>query len=467
MSVENFSAAADKAIKNDGLQQRLAHITHEFINKRQAAVNAVPDWEAWRVAGKNIKQHAIEHLDIYLEEFEKNLTNAGGELHYCQTGEEAADKILRICQQHKAQLVVKSKSMVAEEINLNQHFAKNNIKLVETDLGDYIVQLRGDEPAHPIAPALHVGKAMVAETFRQEHKNLPRNRPLESIGDLMAEARGILRKDFLTADVGITGANFLVAESGSVVLVTNEGNGDLVSTLPPVHIVVTTIDKIVPTLYDASHLLRLLCRSATGQPITSYASFFTGNNQTQDGDGAIAFHVLLLNNNRTQLLADDLRPALSCIKCGACLNHCPVYQTVGGASYGGAQMGPIGSAIAPAISGIKRANDLVFASTLCGRCDDVCPVKIPISHLLRRQREWSFLQKTIAPQKQRWLKYFRRASQSPKKFRHASHAVRRMLRFYNRHGMIKNIGLFPPARPWFAKKNLPSPAKKSFFDKVK
>ena len=467
MSIDHFARAADKASRDPRLQQRLASITAEFVSKRQAAVNKIANWQEWRDAGQKIKEHSINHLDLYLEEFEKNLTRAGGEVHYCQGGEEAAIKILGICQQHRAQLVIKSKSMVAEEIELNHYFSKNNIKLVETDLGDYIVQLRGDKPAHPIAPAMHVDKAMVAEEFKKHHKNLSRNRQLDSISDIMAEARAILRKDFLTADVGITGANFLVAESGSVVLITNEGNGDLVSTLPPVHIVIATIDKIVPTLYDASHLIRLLCRSATGQAITSYASFFTGNNQSQDGDGAVALHVILLNNNRTQLLGEGLRPALSCIKCGACLNHCPIYQTIGGESYGTAQMGPIGAAMAPTIHGVKRASDLVFASTLCGRCDEVCPVKIPVTNLLRHQREWSFLQKTISPQKQKLLRSFSRATRSAKKFRRTTRTMRRLLRFYNRNGMIKNIPLFAPAKPWFGKKNLPAPAKRSFFQKVK
>ncbi len=462
-----FTQRADKVIANNYLQQRLALITQEFINKRYQAVSQVANWESWREAGQKIKSHSINHLDIYLEEFEKNLTQAGGQVHWCQGAEEASDKILRLCQRHNAQLVVKSKSMMSEEIGLNEHLSKHRIQVVETDLGDYIVQVRKDQPFHTIAPAMHISKKMVAESFKKHHKSLSSQRSLDSTQDLMAEARGILRKSFLTADVGITGANFLIAESGSVVVVSNEGNADLVASLPRVHIVVASIDKIVPTLYDASHLLRLLCRSATGQPITSYASFFTGNKKNGDSDGGDELHVVLINNNRTQLLGEDLRSALHCIKCGSCLNHCPVYQTVGGAAYGGAHMGPIGAAIAPTIQGSKKAGEMVFASTLCGRCDEVCPVNIPITNLLRHQREWAFLQKNMAPEKQKLLRKFSRATRSPKKFRRATKMARGMLRFYSRGGMIKKIPFMKAARPWFAKKDLIAPAKMSFFDRIK
>ncbi|MGI9461924.1 MAG: lactate utilization protein B [Alphaproteobacteria bacterium] len=467
MTTEHFTNQANKNIRNKFLQQRLALITNEFINKRQTAVEKIPDWQEWRAAAQKIKSHSINHLDLYLETFEKNLIQAGGQVHWCQTGEEACEKILHICQKKNAKLVVKSKSMVAEEIALKEHLNKNNINLVETDLGDYILQIRGDKPSHSIAPALHIDKTMVAESFKKHHKNLSRHRVFNTTSDLIHEVRGLMRKNFLTADVGITGANFLVAESGSVILVTNEGNADLVASLPPTHIVITTIDKIVPTLYDASHLLRLLCRSATGQALTSYASFFTGIKQKDDSDGGDELHVILLNNNRTQLLAPSMRSALSCIKCGACLNHCPIYQTVGGNSYSGSQMGPIGAAIAPTIIGEKKANDMAFASTLCGRCDEICPVKIPISHLLRHQREWSFLQKNTDKKKQKMLRQFRDASQSVKKFRKTTHFIRKILRFYNRNGVIKKIPMLNITKNWFLKKDLPTPPKQSFLDRIK
>ncbi|MCX8515450.1 MAG: lactate utilization protein B, partial [Alphaproteobacteria bacterium] len=403
---EQFSISGKQAMANKNLQATLRHISDEFIERRNQAIAEVTaeEWQEWRNRATEIKDHSLAHLDIYLEAFEKNLTAAGGQLHWCMTPEEANETITAICRQHQAQLVVKSKSMVSEEIQLNDHLTDENIKVVETDLGEYIIQLRGEKPSHIIAPAMHLTQEMVANSFRHHHMHLPQKRRLEDIDSLLAEARTVLRKSFLTADVGITGANFLVAESGSVVLVTNEGNGDLVATLPRVHIVLTTIDKVVPTLFDAVMLTRMLGRSATGQAITSYTTLITGKKKITDSDGGSAYHVVLLNNNRTQLLDPALRASLRCIKCGACLNHCPIYQTVGGHSYGGPQMGPIGAVVAPAIYGIKKSNDLVFASTLCGRCEEVCPVKIPIPNLLRHQREWSFLQKTIPTSKQKQLR---------------------------------------------------------------
>jgi L-lactate dehydrogenase complex protein LldF len=262
--------------------------------------------------------------------------------------------------------------------------------VVETDLGEYLVQIRGEAPSHIIAPAIHLSRDQVEADFRHRHTHLPPGRKLEEPAELVAEARAVLREKFLAADVGITGANFLVAETGSAVIVTNEGNGDLTSLLPKVHIVVASIEKAVPTLEDAAVLLRVLARSGTGQEITAYTSFLTGPRRLDDADGPHACHVVIVDNGRSALLASEFREVLRCIRCGACMNHCPVYNAIGGHAYGSVYAGPIGAVLTPVLAGIGASSDLPNASSFCGRCEEVCPVKIPLPGLMRRWREVAY-----------------------------------------------------------------------------
>ena len=305
--------------------------------------------------------------------------------------------MLQICRSVGAKLVAKGKSMVAEEVGLNDFLEANGITPVETDLGEYIIQLRHEPPSHIIAPAIHLVKEQVAETFRAEHRSLDPDRLLAEPRQMCDEARSVLRPRFLAADVGITGANFLIAETGSSIIVTNEGNGDLTQTLPRIHIVMTSIEKLVPTFEDAATLLRLLARSATGQEFSSYTTISTGPRRPDDLDGPEQYHVVLLDNGRSAMIGTEFQDMLRCIRCSACMNHCPVYAAVGGHAYGWVYPGPMGAVLTPSLIGIEEAGHLPNASTFCGRCESVCPVKIPLPKMMRHWREREYAKKLSPP----------------------------------------------------------------------
>jgi L-lactate dehydrogenase complex protein LldF len=383
----SFKDNAQKALSNERLQKSLRVIGRGFVEKRARARARLPEFDDLCDEAQKIKTHTLEYLDLYLQEYETKLVASGGHLHMASTAEDACDIILRICRDKKARNITKGKSMVAEEVGLNEHLEKAGLRVVETDLGEYIIQLRGEAPSHIVAPAVHVGADQVEDDFRRVHTHLPRDRDLPDPAALVAEARKVLREEFINADIGITGANFLIAQTGSSVIVTNEGNGDLTQSLAPVHIVITSIDKLVPTLNDASSLIRVLARSATGQPITTYTTFSTGPRRQDDPDGPLEYHVVLLDNGRSKMLGNEFSESLRCIRCGACMNHCPVYQAIGGHAYGWVYPGPIGSVLSPSFLGLQEAADLPNASTLCGRCEQVCPMSIPLPDLLRKWRE--------------------------------------------------------------------------------
>ena len=363
----SFETRVGEALVDPNLRQALGNVRTNFVGRRAAAKSALPEWGALSNEAKAIKDHVLTHLDVYLDAYEKNATAAGATVHWAETSADARDIILRLCRAAGAKTVTKGKSMVAEEIHLNQHLEANGITPVETDLGEYIIQLRGEIPSHIIAPAVHLTKAQVEADFRKEHTHLDPARSLVEPHELVNEARGILRTKFLAADVGITGANFLIAETGTSVIVTNEGNGDLTQILPPVHIVVTSIEKIVPTLEDVSVILRLLARSATGQDVSTYTTFSTGPRRAGDPDGPGAYHVVILDNGRSEMLGTELQDVLRCIRCGACMNHCPVYHAIGGHAYGAVYSGPIGAVLTPALHGVAAAKDLPNATPFCGR----------------------------------------------------------------------------------------------------
>ncbi len=386
-TARSFKENARQALKNQRLQKSLKVMGRGFVEKRAKARAALPEFDALCQQGQAIKTHTLEHLDLYLEVYEKQLAASGGHLHLAQTAQQACQQILQICRNSNARLVTKGKSMVAEEIGLNEHLEEAGLRVVETDLGEYIIQLRKEPPSHIVAPAVHVGADQVEADFRRVHQNLPPNRNLSDPAALVFEARNMLRHEFINADIGITGANFLVAQTGTSVIVTNEGNGDLTQSLAPVHIVIASIDKLVPTLNDASTLIRVLARSATGQSITTYTTFSTGPRRPQDLDGPQQYHVVLLDNGRTEQLAGDFSDALRCIRCGACMNHCPVYQSIGGHAYGWVYPGPIGAVLNPSFLGLEETADLPNASTLCGRCEEVCPMGIKLPDLMRKWRE--------------------------------------------------------------------------------
>ena len=385
-----FKANARRALGDTGLQGELARLGQGFPLKRRQAIDRLPEFEDLRNDARAIKEHVLENLDFYLRRFEARVVESGGHVHWCRDAAEARETVLAICRDAGARTVTKSKSMIGEEIAINQHLEANGIEPVETDLGEYIIQLRQEPPSHIIVPAVHLSKGHVAEAFREKHAQFPPDRSLDDPRALLDEARSVLRRRFLEADVGITGANMLVAETGSLAIVTNEGNADLTMTLPRVHIAIASIEKVVPTLEDATTILRVLARSATGQDTSVYTTFCTGPRRQGDADGPDAFHVVLLDNGRSTMLGNEFREMLCCIRCGACLNHCPVYAAIGGHAYGWVYPGPMGSVLTPALIGLDEAGHLPNASTFCGRCEEVCPVRIPLPKLLRHWRTRQF-----------------------------------------------------------------------------
>ena len=413
----NFKANAARALADDSLQKALSKLKLGFQAKRLAAMERLPEFEELCAAARRIKDHTLDNLDFYLERFESKVVQQGGHVHWCRDAAEARDVILGICRDAGATTVTKGKSMIGEEIAINEHLEANGVRPVETDLGEYIIQLRHEAPSHIIVPAIHLSKEQVAETFVDKHEELAADRNLEEPRTLLDEARTILRSDFLAADVGLTGANMMIAETGSIALVTNEGNADLTMTLPRVHIAIASIEKVVPTLEDAATILRILARSATGQELSVYTTFVTGPRRAGDLDGPESFHMVILDNGRSRMLADGFKEMLCCIRCGACLNNCPVYGAIGGHAYGWVYPGPMGSVLTPALIGLEQSQHLPHASTLCGKCESVCPMSIPLPSLLRRWREKAFEQKHVSITTRLGLKVWAYVAQRPKLYR--------------------------------------------------
>lgn len=371
-----FKENAIKALEDESLRRNLNRAISHTLSRRAIVVSELPDWENLRQIAHDIKKHTIENLEYYLELFEKKATENGIKVLWAGDATEARAYVLEIAKKSKAKLCVKSKSMVTEEIGLREFLEKNDIETVETDLGEFIVQLAGEMPSHITAPAMHKSRDEIGKLFAEKLGVEMTKEPEK----LTAIAREFLREKFLKADIGISGANFLVAETGSIVIVENEGNAGLSTTLPKIHIVVTGIEKVIPRLIDLTVFFKILGRSATAQKFTSYVSIINLPRK-QDSHGEI--YVILLDNGRTEMLkSEKLKQALYCIKCGACMLACPIYQRVGGHAYGSIYPGPIGSILTPMQIGFNEAQTLPFASSLCGRCYEICPVKIEIHHIL-------------------------------------------------------------------------------------
>ena len=378
-----FISKVENELNNSTLQENLRRFSTTFVGKRAQSLRELDNFEELRTAAAAIRDQALQNLNAYLTLFEERAQASGAVVLWAETPEQVNQLVLDITVHHDVKKVIKSKSMVSEESHLDQTIEAAGIQVIESDLGEYILQLNDYEPpSHIVAPALHKTKQEVAKLFSIKHRSPVKSTPEE----LTHEARNVLRQHFLTADMGISGGNFLVAETGSVVLVTNEGNATLGATLPPVHVVITGIEKIVPTLEDVTTLLRLLPRSALGQPIVNYVDIFTGVRKNNE-PGPQFMYFILVDSGRTDLLNSPLSSALRCIRCGACMQHCPVYQHIGGHSYGWVYPGPIGSILTPMYRGLQQAIDLPHASTLCDQCGVVCPVKIPLPDLQRKLRE--------------------------------------------------------------------------------
>ncbi len=448
------------ALVDGQLQKAMQNVEKGFIGKRAIAAEALPEFDALRDSARDIKNHVLAHLDLYLQAYEAKVLASGGHVHWAENAEDARRIILDICRKAKAKTVTKGKSMITEEINLNDYLSDHGIEPVETDLGEYIIQLRHEHPSHIIAPAVHLNKEQVESDFRRVHTHLDPQRDLSQPVSLLTEAREVLRKRYFEADVGITGANFLIAETGSSVIVTNEGNGDLTQTLGKVHVVVASLEKIVPTLEDCAQILRVLARSATGQDMSVYTTFSTGPKRADDPDGPAEYHVVLLDNGRTAMLGTEFQDMLRCIRCGACMNHCPVYHAVGGHAYGSVYPGPMGAVLTPSLMGIDVSGHLPNASTFCGRCESVCPMRIPLPRMMRNWREREF-ERAIKPSVARYgLSVWAYFAKRPKLYQLLSGFGMPLLSLLG--GRKNRIAALPFAGGWTAFRDLPAPEGRTF-----
>ena len=452
----HFKARAGGKLADVKLQAALKKLQTNFVRGRAERVAELDNFEAIREAGAAIRDRALAHLDVYLAEFERNATARGAVVHWAETTAEANRLVCDIAARYGVRKVVKSKSMVSEECGLNDALEAAGVEVVETDLGEYILQLAQEPPSHIVAPVVHKSKDEVSDLFAKKHRQ-PRK---TGIAELTREAREMLRPHFLSADMGVSGANFIVAETGSTLIVTNEGNGRMVTTLPRVHVAITGIEKVVPTLEDVSTLLRLLPRHGTGQTITNYVSVTTGVRHEGELDGPEHFHVILLDAGRTRLIGSDLQPMLRCIRCGACMNHCPVYQSVGGHAYGWVYPGPMGSILTPVYAGLENARDLPNASTFCNQCGVVCPVKIPLPDLMRKLRERQFDQRLKSWRERIGLAVWRWLAQRPALYAMMAAIGARTLAWMG--GARKLIHNLPFGGGWTGGRDLPAAEGQTF-----
>jgi L-lactate dehydrogenase complex protein LldF len=453
----HFKARAHDRLNDAQLQFNLQKIKGKFVAARRSAITELDDFEGTREAARAIRQDVLDDLDAWLALFEENARARGASVLFARTPADVNALVLAIARRHGVRKIIKSKSMVSEESGLDHAIEAAGIKVVETDLGEYILQINDYEPpSHLIGPALHKSKEEVAELFERAHGTARKS----GIEELCLEAREVLREHFLTADMGISGGNFFVAETGSVVVVTNEGNATMTTTLPPVHVAISGIEKVVPTLEDVATLMRLLPRSATGQSISNYVDVLTGVKGEGEAAGAAHMYFIVVDAGRSDVLASEVREALRCIRCGACMNHCPVYQNVGGHSYGWVYPGPIGAILTPMYVGLANALDLPHASTLCNQCGVVCPVKIPLSDLQRKLREKEF-ERSLRPWTERaGLRLWSFVARRPRLYALATRTAARLLhRRADAQGMIRAL---PLASAWTEGRDMPAPAGRTF-----
>lgn len=455
-----FLEASDEALHNPKLQIILGQLGDTLGKKNKEAWAQLPQSDLVRERARTIKDQTLAELDRHLETLEKSVVARGGKVYWADDGEQACQFVLDIIKSKEAKLVVKSKSMTTEEIHLNHALEESQVEVVETDLGEYIIQLAGHRPSHIVGPALHLSAAEVAEILsKPAGEVLPVERET-----LAGFARKQLRTKFAQADVGISGANFAVAETGTIVLITNEGNGRLTTALPKTHIAIMGMEKVIPKLADLPYFLKVLARAATGQKLSVYTSIITGARREGEIDGPDDFHLIILDNGRSKILGSPLRESLFCIRCGACLNACPIYRSVGGHAYGGVYAGPIGAVLTPLYDGLAANHHLPHVSSLCGACQAACPVKIQIPQMLIQLRE----QLHDEPGQQSRLEamaygIWARALRSPFMYRMGSWFMARTLGWWNRKsGWVKRL----PGKlhGWTQRRDFPAPAPRRFRD---
>jgi len=451
-----FRERAGRAMRDTFLQEALGIATTKFIGLRREAFADFPEGDALRDRARAIKEATLQRLDEHLERLAASVERLGGRVHYATTPEEARAIVLDIARRAGARTAVKSKSMASEEILLNEALEAAGVTPVETDLGEYIIQLAHERPSHIIAPAIHKTKGQVAELFARELKR----RVAADPEALTQVARAELREKFLKADLGITGANFAVAETGTVVLVTNEGNGRMVTSLPRVHVAIMGVEKVVPSMTDLMVFLAILARSATGQKLSVYTTLVQGPRRPGELEGPDEFHLVLLDNGRIGQLAGPLREALYCLRCGACLNVCPVYRQIGGHAYGHTYPGPIGILLTAMLSGPAAVRDLAHASSLCGACVDACPVRIDIPRMLLALRR-EVDERRLAPWGERIaFALLARVLARPRLYRLAARLGRLLQRPFARDGAVRGLPL--ALGNWTQRRDLPAVAARTF-----
>ena len=456
----SFKNRLEKGIGDKFMRGAVASAQERLRTRKIESTVELGDWEEWRSHGEEIRQHVLENLDFYLHQLSENVAKRGGHVFFAATAAEANAYIQQVAKSKDAKKIVKSKSMVTEEISMNEALEAIGCEVIETDLGEYILQLDDhDPPSHIVAPALHKNKQQIRDVFREKLAYKKTEKPEE----LALHAREMLRTEFLTADIGITGCNFAVAESGSISLVTNEGNARLVTTLPKTQITVMGMERLVPTYEELEVLVSLLTRSAVGQKLTSYVTTLTGPRQEGDIDGPEEFHLVILDNGRSKILGTEFQSVLQCIRCAACINVCPVYRHIGGHSYGSIYPGPIGAVLTPLLDGYDDHKELPYASTLCAACTEACPVKIPLHDLLHKHRQKIVEKEGKAPISEKLaMKAFGLGSASPLMYKMGSKLAPTALNPFTTDQSISNGP--GPLKSWTAIREFPAPDKKRFRD---
>ncbi len=458
--VEGFNQRARGAVRDEELQESVNNFQDRAVAARNAVLGALPEAPELRERAYHIKRRTMANLDHYLEQMADAVEARGGKVFFASDGEDVVRYIGDLAREKNAKVITKSKSMATEEIELNhrleEDYADLGLEIVETDLGEWIAQLAGETPSHIVGPILHMNRRRVAEIISgAAGEEMPPD--VEALGTF---ARKWLREKFLAADIGITGANFGVAETGTIATITNEGNARLVTSVPPVHVVVMGIEKMIPSFTDLSVFVQLLGRSGTGQKLTVYTNFITGPRGEGELDGAQEFHLIMMDNGRSRLLGTEFEEALYCIRCGACLNVCPVYRQTGGHAYGSTYSGPIGAVITPLLKGTKEAKDLPFASSLCGACWEACPVGIPLHELLLKLRNRQVEEGVRSKAETLMFKGFEGTMKRPAAYKMSGRAGKLAQKPVGPDG---SIGPLPgPTGPWTNSRDLPQLAKKSF-----
>ncbi|PTX54983.1 L-lactate dehydrogenase complex protein LldF [Melghirimyces profundicolus] len=457
---KEFDKRVEKGLADSFMRSAVTEAQDRLRTGRLKAAEELGDWESWRDLGEEIRHHTMENLDFYLQQLSENVAKRGGHVFFAETAEKANEYIQQVVKEKQAKKVIKSKSMVTEEIGMNEALEDNGCEVIESDLGEYILQMDDqDPPSHIVAPALHKNKAQIRDVFRDKKGYVNNDIPEE----MTRFAREQLRNEFLSADIGITGCNFAVAESGSISLVTNEGNARLVSALPKTQITVMGMERIVPTWEELDVLVSLLCRSAVGQKLTSYITGLTGPKEDGDVDGPDEFHLVIVDNGRSNILGTEFQEALHCIRCAACINVCPVYSHIGGHAYGSIYPGPIGAVLTPLLDEYENNKELPYASSLCAACTEACPVKIPLHELLikHRQKIVEEAKKTEASERFA-MKAFEWVASTPSLYNMGSKAASLAMSPFTKEG---NISKGPgPLKPWTEIRDLPAPGKERFRD---